>query len=86
VILLLVGAVEFPSSPWIGTRAVGIWTVAVLAIHAIINAFPRPPQRDPDLRARAGHSGAGAHCRAGALGATKDSAEAHAQSADRWRM
>ena len=36
VILLLVGAVGFLSSLWVGAITAGTWTSAVLVIHAII--------------------------------------------------
>ena len=36
VILLLVGTVGFLSSLWIGAVAAGVWTCAVLVIHAIM--------------------------------------------------
>src|ERR1700674_5067917 len=36
VVLLLVGTVGFLSSLWIGALTAGIWTSAVLAIHAIM--------------------------------------------------
>src|ERR1700704_4891585 len=36
VILLLIGTVGFLSSLWTGAISAGVWTVAVLVIHAIM--------------------------------------------------
>jgi two-component system cell cycle sensor histidine kinase PleC len=54
VVLLLVGTVGFLSSLWIGALTAGIWTSAVLAIHAIMVAkcrqFLAEPQGNINLR------------------------------------
>src|SRR5258708_33617049 len=54
VILLLVGTVGFLSSLWIGAVAAGIWTSAVLVIHAIMvtkcRQFLAEPQSTVKLR------------------------------------
>src|SRR5579863_8732955 len=54
VVLLLVGTVGFLSSLWIGALTAGIWTSAVLAIHAIMVAkcrqFLAEPQGSANLR------------------------------------
>src|SRR6266850_7137443 len=55
VILLLVGTVGFMSSIWTGAISAGIWTVAVLVIHAIIitkcRQFLAEPQAEVSIRA-----------------------------------
>ena len=55
VILLLVATVGFMSSIWSGALAAGAWTVAVLAIHAIIVAkcqqFLEKPTSEVSIRA-----------------------------------
>ena len=54
VILLLVGTVGFLSSLWIGALTAGIWTSAVLVIHAIMvtkcRQFLAEPQGSVNLR------------------------------------
>jgi len=47
VVLLLVGTVGFLSSLWIGALTAGIWTSAVLAIHAIMVAKCRQFLAEP---------------------------------------
>src|SRR5436189_5433055 len=55
VILLLVGTVGFLSSIWTGAISAGVWTVAVLVIHAIIitkcRQFLAEPQAEVRTRA-----------------------------------
>src|SRR5437016_6698127 len=54
VILLLVGTVGFLSSLWIGAVVAGVWTSAVLVIHAIMitkcRQFLAEPQGSANLR------------------------------------
>ncbi len=55
VILLLVGAVGFLSSIWVGAITAGTWTSSVLVIHAIVitkcRQFLSEPQASLDVRA-----------------------------------
>ena len=63
VILLLVGAVGFLSSLWVGAITAGTWTSAVLVIHAIIITKCRQFLAEPADRGRtAGPGGCASSC------------------------